>query len=71
MQIFGQDPNNLDAKVLFEFDHVKKEIDLDSEELKQLRHYFAYSINMSGETKCISQELGTERSRNCFYWWLR
>jgi peptidyl-prolyl cis-trans isomerase-like protein 2 len=49
--------------VLSEFDHVKKEIDLDSEELKQLKEDPAYGINMSGDTKRILQELGTERGR--------
>uniref|UniRef100_A9RWP7 Peptidylprolyl isomerase n=1 Tax=Physcomitrium patens TaxID=3218 RepID=A9RWP7_PHYPA len=59
-----QDPNNLDAKVLSEFDHVKKEVDLDSDELKQLREDPAYGINMSGDTKRILQELGTEKGRD-------
>lgn len=49
--------------MLSEFDHVKKEIDLDSEELKQLREDPAYSINMTGDTKRILQELGTEKGR--------
>lgn len=62
--IFVQDPNNLDAKVLSEFDHVKKEVDLDSDELKQLREDPAYGINMSGDTKRILQELGTEKGRD-------
>lgn len=49
--------------MLSEFDHVKKEIDLDSEELKKLKEDAAYGINMSGDTKRILQELGTEAGR--------
>lgn len=58
-----QDPNNLDAKVLSDFDHVKKEVDLDSDELKALKDDPAYGINMTGDTKRILNELGTEKGR--------
>lgn len=53
-----QDPKNLDAKVLSKFDHVKNEVDPDSEELERLKDP-AYGINMSGDTKHTLQELGT------------
>lgn len=61
--MFRQDPNNLDAKVLSDFDHVKKEVDLDSDELKALKDDPAYGINMTGDTKRILNELGTEKGR--------
>lgn len=49
--------------MLSDFDHVKKEVDLDSEELKKLKDDPTYGINISGDTKRILQELGTEKGR--------
>eukprot|EP00249_Psilotum_nudum_P018745 c26942_g1_i1 orf=344-2128(+) len=58
-----QDPNTLDTRVLTDFDHVRKDLKLDDEELKKLREDPAYFMNLSGDTKAMLRELGTEKGR--------
>ncbi|KAJ7533954.1 hypothetical protein O6H91_13G072700 [Diphasiastrum complanatum] len=58
-----QDPNALSAMVLSEFDHVKMDRKADDEELEKSKADPSYFINLSGDTKRMLQELGTERGR--------
>ncbi|KAK9670260.1 hypothetical protein RND81_13G189800 [Saponaria officinalis] len=59
-----QNPNELDAKkVLDEFDHVKKGLKIDDEELKKLESDPAYNINATGDIKQMLSELGTEKAK--------
>ncbi|KVI02727.1 Cyclophilin-like peptidyl-prolyl cis-trans isomerase domain-containing protein [Cynara cardunculus var. scolymus] len=58
-----QNPNTLDSKALVDFDHVKKSLKLDDEELKKLEEDPAYNINVSGDIKQMLKELKTEKGR--------
>ncbi|CAM6115559.1 unnamed protein product [Calypogeia fissa] len=58
-----QDPNRLDVKETTEFDHVKKDITLDDEEMKKLAEDPTYNINMSEDARRIFRDLGTEKGR--------
>lgn len=59
-----QNPNELDAKkALDNFDHVKKGLKVDDEELKKLESDPAYNINVSGDIKQMLAELGTEKGK--------
>ncbi|XP_078164336.1 plant U-box 49 [Carex rostrata] len=58
-----QNPNELDSKVLVEFDHVKKGIKLDEEDLRKMKEDPTYNINVSGDLKQMLNELGTEKAK--------
>ncbi|CAA2970588.1 peptidyl-prolyl cis-trans isomerase CYP65 [Olea europaea subsp. europaea] len=58
-----QNPNALDSKVLLDFDHVKKNLKVDDEELKKMESDHTYNINVSGDIKQMLKELGTERGK--------
>ncbi|WCJ31417.1 Peptidyl-prolyl cis-trans isomerase CYP65 [Euphorbia peplus] len=55
-----QNPNALDTKVTLEFDHVKKGLKLDDEELNSDP---TNNMNVSGDIKQMLKELGTEKGR--------
>ncbi|KAF5736228.1 peptidyl-prolyl cis-trans isomerase CYP65 isoform X1 [Tripterygium wilfordii] len=54
-----QNPNALDSKVTQDFDHVKKSLEVDDEELKGM----ASNINIAGDIKQMLEELGTEKGK--------
>ncbi|EFJ34420.1 ubiquitin-protein ligase, PUB49 [Selaginella moellendorffii] len=58
-----QDPNQLETKVLSEFDHVQKEIIVESEEMRKMKEDPEYYINMSEDTKRMLRDLGTEKAK--------
>uniref|UniRef100_A0A803KY99 PPIase cyclophilin-type domain-containing protein n=1 Tax=Chenopodium quinoa TaxID=63459 RepID=A0A803KY99_CHEQI len=59
-----QNPNELDTKkALAEFDHVKKGLKIDDEELKKMESDPTYNINVSGDIKQMLAELGTEKGK--------
>ncbi|KAL5819792.1 hypothetical protein ACOSQ4_023634 [Xanthoceras sorbifolium] len=58
-----QNPNALDGKITLEFDHVKKGLKLDDEELKRMSSDPTYNINITGDIKQMLKELGTEKGR--------
>ncbi|XP_021751391.1 peptidyl-prolyl cis-trans isomerase CYP65-like [Chenopodium quinoa] len=59
-----QNPNELDTKkALAEFDHVKKGLKIDDEELKKMESDSTYNINVSGDIKQMLAELGTEKGK--------
>jgi peptidyl-prolyl cis-trans isomerase-like protein 2 len=58
-----QNPNALDTKVLVDFDHIKKSLTIDDEELKKMEADPAYNINVTGDIKQMLKELGTEKGR--------
>eukprot|EP01018_Ginkgo_biloba_P014435 Gb_10179 [translate_table: standard] len=58
-----QNPNALDAKVLSDFDHVKKDLKLDDEELMKMKENPSYSINLSGDIKRMLKEIGTDKGK--------
>lgn len=58
-----QNPNALDSKVLIEFDHVKKNLKLDDDELQRMKDDPAYNINVSGDIKQMLLDLGTEKAK--------
>ncbi|KAL8472912.1 hypothetical protein ACS0TY_029945 [Phlomoides rotata] len=58
-----QNPNAIDSKVLGEFDHVKKNLKLDDEELKKMEADPSYNINVIGDMKQMLKELGTEKAK--------
>lgn len=58
-----QNPNALDSKVLVEFDHVKKSLKLDDEDLKRMTEDPTYNMNVSGDIKQMLQELGTDKAK--------
>ncbi|KAK8933497.1 Peptidyl-prolyl cis-trans isomerase-like 2 [Platanthera zijinensis] len=58
-----QNPNALDSKALTEFDHVKKDLKLDDDELRRIRDDPAYNINVSGDIKQMLLDLGTEKAK--------
>ncbi|PKU70639.1 peptidyl-prolyl cis-trans isomerase CYP65 [Dendrobium catenatum] len=58
-----QNPNALDSKVLMEFDHVKKNLKLDDDELQRIKDDPAYNINVSGDIKQMLLDLGTEKAK--------
>lgn len=58
-----QDPNSVNSKILTEFEHVKQDLKVDDEELKRLKEDPAYNMNLSGDTRAMLQELGTEKAR--------
>lgn len=58
-----QNPNALDSKVLYDFDHVKHNLKVDDEELKKLESDPTYNINVRGDIKQMLKELGTEKGK--------
>ncbi|KAK3020820.1 hypothetical protein RJ639_047692 [Escallonia herrerae] len=58
-----QNPNALDTKVLLDFDHVKRSLKVDDEELKKMESDPTYNINMTGDLKQMLKDLGTEKAR--------
>lgn len=58
-----QNPNALDTKVTLEFDHVKKGLKIDDEELRKMESDPTYNINVAGDIKQMLQELGTEKGK--------
>lgn len=58
-----QNPNTIDTKALVEFDHVKKDLKVDDEELKKMESDPTYNINVSGDIKQMLKELKTEKGR--------
>ncbi|XP_022963268.1 peptidyl-prolyl cis-trans isomerase CYP65-like [Cucurbita moschata] len=58
-----QNPTALDSKVLLDFDHVKKSLKVDNEELQKMKSDPTYNINVSGDIKQMLKELGTEEGR--------
>lgn len=58
-----QNPNALDTKVTLEFDHVKKGLKVDDEELRKMESDPTYNINVAGDIKQMLQELGTEKGK--------
>ncbi|CAH1443730.1 unnamed protein product [Lactuca virosa] len=46
-----QNPNTLDNKALVDFDHVKKSLKLDDEEIKKMESDPSYNINVRGDIK--------------------
>lgn len=58
-----QNPNALDTKVTLEFDHVKKGLKVDDEELRKMDSDPTYNINVAGDIKQMLQELGTEKGK--------
>nr|CAB3496765.1 unnamed protein product [Digitaria exilis] len=61
-----QNPNVLDSKVLGEFDHVKKGLKLEDEELQRMKDDPTYNINISGDLKQMIKDLGTEKGKEAF-----
>eukprot|EP00250_Pteridium_aquilinum_P017048 c23429_g1_i1 orf=84-1328(+) len=60
-----QDPNS-NTKILTEFDHVKQDLKVDDEAIQRLKEDPAYTMNLSGlsgDTKSMLQELGTEKAK--------
>lgn len=58
-----QNPNALDSKVLVDFDHVKKNLKVEDEELKKMESDPLYNINITGDIKQMLKELGTEKAK--------
>ncbi|CAH9105318.1 unnamed protein product [Cuscuta europaea] len=58
-----QNPNALDTKVLVDFDHVKKSLKVDDDELKKMQSEPSYNINVTGDIKQMLKELGTEKAK--------
>lgn len=58
-----QNPNSLDTKVTLDFDHVKKGLKVDDEELRKMDSDPTYNINVAGDIKQMLQELGTEKGK--------
>ncbi|XP_075498609.1 peptidyl-prolyl cis-trans isomerase CYP65 isoform X1 [Primulina tabacum] len=58
-----QNPNSLDIKTLVDFDHVKKNLKIDDEELKKMESDPSYNININGDIKQMLKELGTEKAK--------
>ncbi|EYU44494.1 hypothetical protein ABFS82_08G058200 [Erythranthe guttata] len=58
-----QNPNALDSKVLTDFDHMKKNLKIDDEELKKMESDPSYNINVNGDIKQMLKELGTEKAK--------
>eukprot|EP00252_Welwitschia_mirabilis_P025552 TRINITY_DN8027_c0_g1_i3.p1 TRINITY_DN8027_c0_g1~~TRINITY_DN8027_c0_g1_i3.p1 ORF type:complete len:589 (+),score=152.53 TRINITY_DN8027_c0_g1_i3:302-2068(+) len=57
-----QNPNALDAKVVTDFDHVKKDLKIDDEEMEKMKD-ISYRINLSGEMKRMLELVGTEKGK--------
>ncbi|KAG0455206.1 hypothetical protein HPP92_024165 [Vanilla planifolia] len=58
-----QNPNALNSKVLVEFDHVKKNLKLDDDEIRKMREDPTYNINVIGDVKQMLLDLGTEKAK--------
>ncbi|XP_050205845.1 peptidyl-prolyl cis-trans isomerase CYP65 [Mercurialis annua] len=58
-----QNPNALDTRVTLDFDHVKKGLKLDDEELKKISSDPTCNMNVSGDIKQMLEELGTEKGK--------
>ncbi|EPS73585.1 hypothetical protein M569_01162, partial [Genlisea aurea] len=58
-----QNPNDLDSKVLVDFDHVKRNLKIDDEEQKKMESDASYNINSTGDLKQMLMELGTENAK--------
>ncbi|KAJ8567344.1 hypothetical protein K7X08_019552 [Anisodus acutangulus] len=59
-----QNPNALDTKVLLDFDHVKKSLKVDDEEIQKMQSDPAYNINITGDIKQMLKELGSEKAKD-------
>lgn len=58
-----QNPNALDTKVLLDFDHVKKSLKVDDEEIQKMQSDPSYNINITGDIKQMLKELGSEKAK--------
>ncbi|KAL9264886.1 Peptidyl-prolyl cis-trans isomerase CYP65-like protein [Drosera capensis] len=58
-----QNPNEVETKVLDDFDHMKKGLKVEDEELKKMKADPSYYINVKGDIKQMLDELGTEKGR--------
>ncbi|XP_057874050.2 peptidyl-prolyl cis-trans isomerase CYP65 isoform X1 [Cryptomeria japonica] len=58
-----QNPNALDVKVLSDFDHVKKDLKVDDEELMGTKDDPFHGLNVSGDMKSMLKEIGTEKAK--------
>lgn len=58
-----QNPNAIDSKVLLDFDHIKKSLKVDDEEIKKMESDPAYNINSTGDMKQMLKELGTDNGK--------
>lgn len=58
-----QNPNAIDSKALLNFDHVKKNLKVDDEELTKMESDPTYNINVIGDVKQMLKELKTEKGR--------
>lgn len=58
-----QNPNALDTKVLLDFDHVKKSLKVDDEEIQKMQSDPTYNINITGDIKQMLKELGSEKAK--------
>lgn len=58
-----QNPNAIDSKVLLDFDHIKKSLKVDDEEIKKMESDPAYNINVTGDIKQMLKELGTDSGK--------
>lgn len=58
-----QNPNAIDSKVLLDFDHIKKSLKVDDEEIKKMESDPAYNINVTGDIKQMLKELGTDNGK--------
>eukprot|EP00271_Cylindrocystis_brebissonii_P011161 TRINITY_DN2800_c0_g3_i1.p1 TRINITY_DN2800_c0_g3~~TRINITY_DN2800_c0_g3_i1.p1 ORF type:complete len:638 (+),score=168.47 TRINITY_DN2800_c0_g3_i1:54-1967(+) len=56
-----QDPARLDAKVLTEFDHIKKDHRLDDEELKKAQSDPSYFMTLSADAKRMLQDIAANK----------
>ncbi|KAG8073894.1 hypothetical protein GUJ93_ZPchr0006g44324 [Zizania palustris] len=53
-------------QILGEFDHVKKGLKLEDEELQRMKDDPTYNINISGDLKQMIKDLGTEKGKLAF-----
>ncbi|KAL4568785.1 hypothetical protein LXL04_024401 [Taraxacum kok-saghyz] len=58
-----QNPNSLDSKALVDFDHVKKSLKVDDEEMQKMESDPSYNINTTGDIKQMLKDLKTEKGR--------
>ncbi|KAL1809996.1 hypothetical protein DCAR_0729648 [Daucus carota subsp. sativus] len=58
-----QNPNAIDSKVLLDFDHIKKSLKVDDEEIKKMESDPTYNINATGDIKQMLKELGTDNGK--------
>ncbi|XP_020574806.1 peptidyl-prolyl cis-trans isomerase CYP65 [Phalaenopsis equestris] len=58
-----QNPHALDSKVVVEFDHFKKNLKLEDDDLNRMKDDPTYNINVSGDIKQMLLDLGTEKAK--------